>query len=161
MTPTEALTAAIIPALEALGEKFQGPRAEIMLLAIFQQESGLRAIQQQGGPARGLAQFEEPACEDVIVRPTSRFHAATFCNALGIAPVAEAVYAALLTNDVLAAGFARLKLWNMPDELPIVGDSASAWDYYLNCWHPGKPRPDSWPTFYSIAQQAVQGTIGG
>jgi len=163
MTPSDALATSITPALEMLGEKFMGPRAEVMLLTIAQQESGLRAIQQaSGGPGRGLWQFEPPACGDVLTRPTSRFHAALACeNCGGVDPSQDAVYAALLTNDVLAAAFARLKLWNDPAQLPLVGDPVGAWDFYVQTWHPGKPRRDSWPIFYKISTDTVQGSIHG
>lgn len=160
MTPLACLQSAITPALETLGDKFQGPRAEVMLLTMAQQESGLRATQQiGGGPGRGLWMFEPEAVGDVLTRQTSKFYAALFCESCGVPVEADAVYAAFLTNDVLAAGFARLKLWNDPSPLPQVGDSVAAWSAYTRIWRPGKPKPDSWPTFYRIATDAVMGAI--
>ena len=68
---------------------------------------------------------------------------------------ASSVYAALLIDDVLAAGIARLLLWTDPAPLPELGDVDAGWNYYDRNWRPGAPRPEAWPYNYSIARNAV------
>jgi hypothetical protein len=65
------------------------------------------------------------------------------------------VYAALVEDDVLAAGFARLGLWADPQPLPAIGDVHGGWDCYLRNWRPGRPRPEHWGDNYDAACAAV------
>ena len=55
---------------------------------------------------------------------------------MGIPPEIEHVYHALEVNDILAAAFARLNLWNDPDMLP--NDQLSGWYCYSRTWRPGR-----------------------
>jgi hypothetical protein len=147
---------AIAPALALLPAKMSGAKAETMLLAIGLQESRFEHRKQIGGPAVGLWQFEQGGgVRGVLTHPASRDHAAALCRARGIPASASAIYSALVTDDVLAAAFARLLLWTDPAALPAVGAQASAWDLYLRVWRPGKPHPRTWEGLYQKAQAAV------
>lgn len=121
--------------------------AELMLIAIGLQESGLRARQQYNdGPATGLFQFEIPGVQEVM----EDFHATDYvkaaCESAGVPFDAVAIHEALKSNDILAAQLARLLLWINKDALPSIGDVQSAWNYYLNTWYPGKPSFSRWKT---------------
>jgi hypothetical protein len=147
---------AIAPALALLPAKMSGARAEVQMLAIGLQESRFEHRRQIGGPAVGFWQFEQGGgVRGVLTHPASREHAQSICRARGIPASASAVYAALMTDDVLAAAFARLLLWTDPAALPAVGAVATAWDLYLRTWRPGKPHPDSWKGLYMQAMAAV------
>src|SRR6185312_10462500 len=58
IAPADALGKIIVPALATLPPEMDSSQARVMLLAIALQESGLRTREQDGGPARGLWQFE-------------------------------------------------------------------------------------------------------
>lgn len=153
---------AIAPALALLPAKMSGAQAEVMLLAIGLQESRFEHRRQIGGPAVGFWQFEQGGgVLGVLTHPSSRDHAQSVCRARGIPASASAVYSALVTDDVLAAAFARLLLWTDPAALPAVGAQASAWDLYLRTWRPGKPHPGTWKGLYMQAMNAVTNTNTG
>ncbi|MET3652466.1 hypothetical protein [Dyella japonica] len=71
----------------------------------------------------------------------------------------ESVYAALATDDLLAAGFARLLLLTDAAALPALGDQASAWSYYQRNWRPGRPHPEAWPQHYATALATVRAAV--
>lgn len=131
-------------------------RADVMLLAIGLQESRFTHRRQIGGPARGFWQFERGGVAGVLEHPASRKHAVSVCAARGVDPTITNVHLALEHDDVLAAAFARLLLWTDAKPLPALGDSATAWDYYLRNWRPGKPHPKTWPALYAQALAAVE-----
>lgn len=143
---------AVGPGLELLPVGMDTPQARIMLFAIGLQESGLALrVQMGGGPARGLWQFERGGgvC-GVLTHPSTTHTAEWVCRARKVAPpTMQRVWQALETDDVLAAAFARLLLWTDPHKMPH--DAAGGWSLYLRTWRPGKPRPDTWPAFYSRA----------
>jgi hypothetical protein len=151
MTLSEIHAATIAPALALLPAKMSGPAAEALLLAIGLQESGFTTRHQLGGPAHGYWQFERGGVSGVLTHPASRVQARAVCEACGIKPTVEAVYAALEHDDILAAAFARLLFWIDPSPLPAVGDAGRAWDLYLRTWRPGRPRRDSWDALYARA----------
>lgn len=140
---------AVGPGLKLLPVGMDTPQARIMLLAIGLQESGLtQRVQMGDGPARGLWQFERGGgVRGVLEHPDTINLAAWACRARKVAPTAQAVWAALETDDVLAAAFARLLMWTDPHKMP--NDAAGGWSLYLRTWRPGKPRPDTWPAFYA------------
>jgi len=150
-SPDEVLREVIVPALGLLPTKMDTPEARVLLLAILMQESGLAHRRQQpAGPAKGLAQFEPIAVLDVL----ARFQLMrSVCVQRGIRqPVdPQEVHAALEHDDVLAAALARVRLWLHPASLPAVGATDEAWQYYVECWKPGKPRPEKWPNNYARA----------
>ena len=143
MTPDILLRAAIVPALSVLPERMDSTQARAMLLAVALQESGLRHRAQIGGPARGFWQFEPIGVEGV------RTHHSTGEFAVGINQTflysQDAVYRAIEHNDVLAAAYARLLLWSLPDALPGGRmDVDYGWSLYIKAWRPGKPHRDRW-----------------
>ena len=140
-------------AMETLPERMRNDAAPRLIIAICFQESGLRKRIQygtRGGLARGFAQFERIAIEDVFTRPTSKQAATDLCNALCIKPNVDYCHQAIAWNDVLMAGFCRLNLWNDPKPFP-VGEQAS-WDAYLRIWRPGKPHPERWADSWAKSQ---------
>ncbi|CAB3712544.1 hypothetical protein CEY09_30335 [Achromobacter marplatensis] len=152
MNLSEIIKAGIKPALALLPAKMDTPAARVMLLAIGLQESRFVHRRQIGGPARGFWQFEKGGgVLGVLTHPSSRDAAHNLCAVRNVAPLSASVYAALETDDVLAAGFARLLLWTDPWRLPTPGDADGAWDLYLRTWRPGKPHPQTWPGLYHQA----------
>src|SRR6185437_11852775 len=133
-------------------------RGSGMLLAIGGQESGYRTRQQNGGPARGMWQDERPVEQLLLDNQASAAEVHALCKARAVAPVASDMYWAVGTDDVFAAGIARLILWCDLEPLPAVGDQARAWACYLRVWGPGKPRPADWPANYGAALAAVTGS---
>lgn len=139
MTLSEIRRSAIEPALLLLPAKMSSPQAECMLLAIGLQESRFVHRRQIKGPARSFWQAELGGgmVHGVLRhRLTGRFAVAA-CDARGVAPVNEQVYAAIEFDDVLAAALARLLLWSDPGRLPLEGDTEGAWQLYLRTWRPG------------------------
>lgn len=164
-TPFLCLTTAIRPACAVLGERFVDRRAELVLLAIALQESGLRTRVQRvkkmpapdakWQPARGLWQFELIGVEGVLRHAASGRHADALCAKRGVVAAKYPVQAALERDDVLAAGFARLLLFTLPQALPAIGDVDRAWDQYVSAWRPGKPHRDRWTANYARAREAL------
>lgn len=155
----DALRDVIDPALAELPERMTSDAARVMLLAIGLQESRLTdRVQRNGGPARGLWQFERNGgVRGVLVHETSRTEARAACERRDLPASATAVYTALETDDVLAAVFARLLLWT--DPLPLPDDMDAGWIYYLRNWRPGKPHPQTWPAFYRRAVLTVHANL--
>lgn len=163
-TPTEILTGPMKEAALLLPTLSFAPNVCILMLAAGVQESGLIARRQYGnGPARGLWQFEKGT-------PSTRggvtglmLHAATsglllgVCKARKVSWDASVIWAALETDDVLAACLARLALWVNPRSIPDRSDPDAAYAYYLWCWRPGKPDAERWPAAHARAVQAVIG----
>lgn len=138
-------------ALSLLPTKMSTQLALLLMLAIGYQESqGIHRRQLGNGPARGLWQFEKGGgVHGVMTHTASSGYAMQLCAHFRIPFNETAVYQALETNDVLAAGFARLLLWTAPGALP--DNEADAWTYYERQWRPGKPRPHDWPNSYRAA----------
>lgn len=147
-SPETVLRDVIVPALQRLPEQMRTPRAQVMLLAIAMQESGLAARRQAGnGPARGLFQFELGGVRGVLTHKAS----APFAP-LG---TAQAIQAALETDDLLACRIARLLLYTLPAPLPALGQSELGWAQYTAAWRPGHPRPERWARNYQTAMEAI------
>jgi len=128
-----------------------------MVLAIALQESGLAArTQAEGGPARGLWQFERAGVRGVLTHPSSASHARRLCAARACPASEYSVWIALAGDDLLACGFARLLLWTDPAPLPALGDADGAWACYERNWRPGRPRPEHWAANYAMALDAVR-----
>lgn len=142
-----------------LPEKMRAPKATALLLAIGLQESRFTDRQQIGGPALGFWQFEAPVIGLLIKHPASQA-LANVLHALCYPPVSsaytiEGCHAALEHNDTLAFCLARLLLWTLPGALPELGDAEKGWKQYLQGWHPGKPRRETWDAFYTEAWSLV------
>lgn len=154
---TETNDGPLSEALQLLPERMDSALARLQVLTTGLQESRLTARRQHGnGPARGLWQFERGGgVHGVLTHPASRAHAMTLCEARGVAPVAMDVWTALETDDVLAAGFARLLYWTDPASLPGLGQVTATWALYLRTWRPGKPHAATWPDHYENVRQAL------
>lgn len=159
MTPKILSRAIIRPALSLLHEMASIPpsrAAERMMVAIAIQETGLKhRVQMNGGPATGLWQFERGGgVAGVLTHPTSRRAALELCQELLVAPTAPAVHQAIIHNDLLAAGFARLLLRTDPPRLPETAQEG--WACYLRTWRPGKPHEGTWAAAWAQSE-AISG----
>jgi hypothetical protein len=151
------LTGALKPALAYLPAKMATTAGMVMTLAIGEQESKYRTRQQYGnGPAHGFWQNEKGGgVKGVLTHPASRDLAATLCAIRQVEATPDAVWVAMLEDDILAAGLARLLLWTDALALPRLGDAEGAWITYTRVWRPGKPRPEEWIDSYAKAYAAV------
>ena len=131
--------------------------ADVMLLAIGLQESGLEErVQRGGGPAHGYWQFEQyGAIPGILSLQSTRRHARGVCSACHVSADSGSVWSAMATDDVLAAAFARLLLWSDPFPIPAATDADGGWAYYLKLWRPGKPHAERWPANHEIARRVV------
>ena len=156
-TLQEIIELAYLPAIEIIGVQ-DTARARVMILAIGLQESRFQYRRQMGnGPAMGFWQFERGGgVKGVLNHQASKDKAHKLCLARGVDPVSEKVWAALETDDVLAAGFARLLLLTDPRALPEASNAQAAWDCYERNWRPGKPHPQTWSAFHKEAREAVE-----
>lgn len=155
---------AIKPALVLLPPKMSTPQAWHMLLTIGLQESKLCARCQvlpggARGPAHGLWQNERGGgVLGVLTNQITAPYAGKLCRERGVSPDSMAVWTALETDDVLAAGIARLILYADPQPLPGKDDQDAGWRLYaLRAWRPGKPHPDEWPANWARARAFVYG----
>ena len=161
----------INPALALLPRAMDSPEARVMLLAIGLQESKfiyrfqvVSGSPNAKGPARSFWQFEKGTKASrggiwgVMLHETSRFWLADLCAKRGCEFTAEAIHLAIETDDVLAAGLARLLLFTDGQRLPRVDDESGAWALYAKrCWRPGKPHPETWPAYHRAAREYVAG----
>jgi hypothetical protein len=166
MSPADCLAHVIKPAFARLPGYMDSERARVLVLAIMMQESGLRSRWQvlEGGakgPARGLAQFERGSKAGhsgvwgVYLHHATHEHLRLLCRDVDCNFDPAAIWAMLEHDDVLAAGVARLLLYTDPYPIPVVGDEAESWAYYLRTWRPGRPHPERWPASYDTACAAV------
>lgn len=162
MTP-EVLLERVIAA--SLTGRFRSPRADVQMVAIALQESGLQHRWQiidprdhsRKGPARGLWQFERGGgCAGVLSHPASRGFMAQACLEHGVRAAPRDLWSALDRDDALACKAARLLLWTDPRPMPALGDAEAAWDYYIRNWRPGKPHHKTWSANYAAAMEVVQ-----
>lgn len=156
--PADALAKIIDPTSEFLPGVPWNDRADMALLAIALQESGLAARVQRGsGPARGMWQFEQGGgVHGVMTHPATAKLAAQLLARRGVPKTERSAYLALAGDDILACGFARLLLFTDPAPLPALDDVDGAWAYYQRNWRPGKPRPDDWHDNHAAALAAVR-----
>lgn len=147
-----------------LPEKLDSLAASVMVLATCLQESGfLHRVQLGNGPAHGFAQMElgKPGngagVTGICEHPSTRDMVRTLCQArdLDFSPIA--IWNAIINDDVLALGMARLGYYTNARPFPAVGDKDGAYAYYIGTWHPGKPRPETWAANYQAALSALQG----
>lgn len=164
MTPAKFLSYVLDPALYFLQSISAVPavtdEARVFLLAVAGQEANWTARYQNSpsaspGMARGFWQFEQTGgVTGVVTHKNSRDAAAAVCAALGIVCAPEAIWRALEGNDLLAGSFARLLLWTDPYAIPTT--QQTAWECYNDrLWQPGKPHPETWPTCWNEAFDAV------
>lgn len=157
---------ALREAFDLIPTRMNSPRAIHLLLAIGLQESRLTFRDQLesrdgrdlvDGPAMGLWQFERGGgVKGVLNHPATGRYAAKLCEYRGVAPTTAAVWKALERDDVLAAGFARLLLYTLPQALPGPNEADEGWQQYLEAWRPGRPHADTWAGFYAEAREFLQ-----
>ena len=136
--------------------------ARRMMLCIALQESGpqLEARYQNSpssspGPARSFWQFESGGgCAGVLTHRASKDLAHALCRECTVQPHAAAVWRAMEGHDILAAGFARLLLWTLPEPLPAM--ESDGWTQYMSAWRPGKPHRDAWSRNWPVATAATE-----
>ncbi len=156
-TPQEFITNALEPALLLIGGKSDTPKARLQVLVSCMQESDLtKRVQTGGGPAHGLGQFEGGPMSGIA---QCLLHAgaqtAAVCRARGVEPTRPAIYAALVTDDVLAAALARILLMTDANPLPEIGDEEGAWKTYVHNWHPGAPDRQRFARNYPRARKVL------
>jgi hypothetical protein len=157
----EILESAIVPALTLLGKNMDSPSARVMLLAIGLQESKFehryQVTNQPGvkGPARGFWQFEKGGVRGVWKHHTSAEMLRLLCRERECPMDPAAIWQQIETDDVLAAGVARLLLWTDAFPLPTPAQSDIAWQYYLRNWRPGKPHFKTWADCHARAVEEV------
>lgn len=150
----------ILPAAFALlPPKMDSAPARAMLIAIGLQESRFAHRRQlTGGPARGFYQFElAGGVAGVLTHPRTKPLIKHVCGTLGYPAAATACYDALEHNDVLAACFARLLLYTLPDALPTALEPDLGWQQYLRAWRPGTPHHETWDDHFARAWDTVTG----
>lgn len=158
LKPKTLLDNAIYPALALLPEQMNSLQAIALMIAIGLQESELRYRLQAGGPARGYWQFERGGgVQGVLTHPATAFHIQSVLVGLDYPTNATSnnCYNAIAHNDILAASFARLLIWSNPDALPDEGEAQRAWNYYIECWRPGKPHVETWGKNFRDAWELV------
>lgn len=114
--------------------------AAVQLYATSRQENPQRLQKQIGGPAVGDYQFEKGGGVKGVTNPDFKtVYAASkaLCAARKVAFTPDAIYQALKTDPVLAAGMARLLYYTDPKPLPDPGDEVAGWGLYLRTWRPG------------------------
>jgi hypothetical protein len=156
MTLSELIKTAINPALAILPMAMDSPKARVMLLATGLQESRFEHRRQMGnGPARGFWQFERGGGVKGVFTHASTGHLFNLCKARDVPFDIPTIWATLETDDVLAAGVARLLYYTDPKPLPTVEDAEEAWKLYLRTWRPGKPHPSTWAGYHRQAREAL------
>lgn len=158
MTPELFIRNALDPALRLLPAKLDSPAARAMVIAICLQESRLQYRHQVNGPAVGYAQMEQGGgVRGVLTHAASKPLIQVVLKALDYSPDADALdcYVAIQHNDILAAAFARLLLWTIPQALPAQSAAGSGWTQYVEAWRPGKPVRETWNGFFEQAWEVV------
>lgn len=136
-TPQTVLAKVIVPALALLPSQMDTPEARVPVLAFGAQESGYQTRKQDGGPAHGLWQCEQPIMQLLLDNRAVEVPIRNLCSARAVAPVSSDMYLAVATDDVFAAGIARLILWCDLAPLPALGDAEGAFETYIRVWGPG------------------------
>lgn len=146
----------ITQALRLLPIALDSPRARAQMLKIGLQEGRLfyrDQIDKGGkntvlGPALSVYQFERGGVRGVLTHPATKKMALEVCKARGVTPTTQEVWRAMATDDVLAAAMCRLNLYWHSKPLPDMHSQWDSWQYYIDCWRPGKPHPETWPEFH-------------
>lgn len=162
LTLAEITQRGIDPALKLLPPKMDSLTARIQLLTTGRQESGFRDRRQivngkPTGPAKSFWQGERTGglVHYVRIHPATKDLAAVLYQARQVKPNDLAIWNAIESDDVLAAGLARLLIYSDPQKLPALGDWLGAWRLYLRTWRPGHPREETWRGFYTQAMEFV------
>jgi hypothetical protein len=162
----EHIAEAVDAALQILPGQMDSERARVMLFGIGLQESRfehrrqlvkVRGELQPVGPAKSFWQGELTGgmCSGVKNHPATRFWAHHLCQVRRCDFTARAMWNAIESDDVLAAGLARLLLFSDPRTLPQVDDANGAWNLYIRTWRPGKPHRQTWDRCHADAVEFV------
>ena len=112
---------------------FYSKAAENLLMGIAAQESHLGTyLRQINGPAQGIFQMEPATEQDIWERYLSRHRldlAATVSQFLGSEPDP------LVTNLAYQVAIARIKLWRVPEPLPVATDIPALAQYWKTHWN--------------------------
>jgi hypothetical protein len=163
VTTLDHLRRHIFPvAFSLLPGKMDTPAARAQTLTIALQESECKSRRQiGGGPARGLYQFEHGTPETrggvtgVLMHAASRPHLERALITLQYPSTADALYAAVEHNDVLATICARLLLWTDARPLPGPREPSEGWGLYMRTWRPGRPHRETWDQYFLQAWALV------
>lgn len=146
--------ASINQAFHFLPLRMDSVKARVELYAIGFQESNFEVRRQyNNGPAASFWQFEKGGgIKGVLTHAASAEYAKALCAFRGVQPTTQDVWNAMLTDDVIGAGFGRLLLYTDPRPLPEVRSTinidrpqdSESWQYYSRNWRPGKPHPNKW-----------------
>lgn len=136
-------------ALGLLPLKMDSNQARAMLIKIGICESELKARRQivNGkpiGPAAGLWQFERGGIIGVMRHRLTNKHLRDLCKVMGTPFDLETIWQDIQTDDILAAGLARLNLYWYHMALPAASDEQGSYDQYIAIWRPGKPSRTRW-----------------
>lgn len=149
----------IVPAFSNLPSEMDSPEARLLVLATGAQETQYLTRQQDDGPARGLFQMQINDIRDLMNNQMSGNHVWTLCGVLGVTYGSNAMFDALLTDDLFAAAMCRLNYWCIPRPLPAIGDVVGCYAYYELAQRPGKPSYSRWKqTAYPQALAAITAT---
>lgn len=166
MTP-EIAHKILLPASKSLFKSsWYTPEAQAMMIVIALQESDFIHRQQLighhrnwwesiKGPAVSFWQFERIGIRGVLTHHSTRQKAAEICEMFGYPTDVEVLHQALKHNDLLAACFARLLLYTVPQRLPSKNEPAEGWNQYLIAWRPGKPSQHRWSDRWAKAWSIV------
>lgn len=163
---TNIVETALLPALALLPQNLDTRPARVLLLAIGLQESRFEhryQIVKGGGkgPARGFWQFERGTRESrggvwgVYLHRSSAELLRLLCRDRDCNYDPTPIWERIETDDVLAAGVARLMLLTNPKPLPAPTDAQAGWDYYASTWRPGKPHRKTWDALHANALEYV------
>jgi hypothetical protein len=160
MTGLEYVNRAVMPAAYVLlPPGMNAPGATAMLLTIGLQESRfIYRKQMNDGPAHSFWQGERGGgmCLGILTHPATRDIIVPLCReAFQISPTPQAIWNAIIHNDILAVVCARLLLYTVPLPLPKVNEVEAGWQNYVSGWRPGKPHRETWDRFYTLAWKTV------
>ncbi len=127
MTPQRFLAEVVEPALRALD--LDSPGARELLLGTALQETGLRNIPQEGGPALGYFQMEPCTHDDIWARFLA-YRPDLAGKVKALLPDGAPLASDLLGYPLYATAMARLLYARVAAPLPAAGDIAAQAAYY-------------------------------
>lgn len=134
--------------------------ARMQLLCHAGQETMWLTRLQSHGPAHSFWQFEEGGGVAAILgSPRGSIMIAALCADLCIPPDKATIFQAMIWNDALALGMARIRLFIDPGPLPKLWDIEAAWAMYIKDWGPGKPDRNRWNAVYAQSRAAISAAI--
>jgi hypothetical protein len=168
MTPKLAHSFLLPACKQLFPNELLDDKAQAMMLAIGMQESDFLHRQQLignhrnwwesvRGPATSFWQFEKTGVAAVLGHHRARPMFDVALRALGYPADVNTIHKAITHNDILAVAIARCLLFTFPDSLPDSNNPEEAWQQYLWCWRPGKPKENRWNSRYNAAWDIVSG----